>query len=82
MIFLTLVVLADSLFGDRGIAARMRTQNELELGRRELAAMKHENAGLRMQVRRLGHDPDAIEAVARGELGLIRRGEILILIAR
>jgi len=82
MIFLTLVVLADSVFGDRGIAERARVQREMERRRQELAAVKQENAGLRVQVRRFKSDPDAIESLAREELGLIRPGELLILIAR
>src|SRR6185503_14215346 len=36
------------------------------------------NARLREQARRLRNDPRAIESVARGELGLLRPGEILV----
>ena len=82
LIILTLIVAADSLFGERGLAARARIQRELAERRQDVSVMKNENAGLRSQVRRLGSDPDAIESVAREELGLIRPGELLILIAR
>ena len=82
MIVLTLVVLADSLFGERGIGARVAMLRQFEQTRQQLALVKNENAGLREQVRRLESDPGTIEAVAREELGLIRPGELLFLIAR
>ena len=82
LIVLTLIVAADSLFGDRGFAARARIQRQLATSRAELGGMKNENAGLRVQVRRLKDDPDAIESIAREELGLVRPGELLVLIAR
>ena len=80
MVFLTLVVLADSLFGERGFAARARFQRAFFESREQLAAVQNENAGLREQIRRLQSDPDAIEAVAREELGLIRPGELLVIV--
>jgi cell division protein FtsB len=80
MVFLTLVVLADSLFGERGFAARARFQRAFVESRQQLAAVQDENAGLREQIRRLQSDPDAIEAVAREELGLIRPGELLVIV--
>ena len=82
MIFLTLLVLVDSLFGDRGFAARARLNDDMAATASQLSAIRNENAGLREQIRRLESDPDAIEALAREELGLIRPGEVLFLIAR
>lgn len=81
MIFLTLVVAADSLFGERGLASRGRLQRDVAHVRHELAAIRNENAGLREQIRRLESDPGAIEAVAREDLGLIRSGEMLFVIS-
>jgi len=42
--------------------------------------LKQENAGLREQIRRLREDPEAIEAIARQDLGLMRPGEILVIV--
>ena len=75
--FLTCAVVADSLIGERGFAARARAADEYSKATRALRAMQNENAGLREQIRRLQSDPTTIEAVAREELGLIRPGEIL-----
>ena len=82
MVVLILVALADSLFGDRGISARGRVRREYQQTQQELAAIREVNAGLREQIRRLQSDPDAIETVAREDLGVIRPGELLVLIAR
>jgi cell division protein FtsB len=82
MVFLTLVVLADSLFGERGFAAGARINEQFARSQQQLTAVQTENAGLREQIRRLESDPSAIEEVARGELGMIRPGELLILLAR
>ena len=82
MIFLTLVVAVDSFFGDRGLTSQARVQREMVAAAEQLATMKNENAELREQIRRYESDPDAIESLAREELGLIRPGELLVLIAR
>jgi cell division protein FtsB len=46
----------------------------------EIARRRADNAALRVQVQRLLEDPAAIEDVARRELGMVRRGEILFII--
>ena len=45
-----------------------------------LARARVENAQLREQARQLREDPQAIEEIARRELGLIRPGEKLFII--
>ena len=82
MVFLTLLVAVDSLFGDRGFTARARLDQEMSAASSHLAALKDENAGLREQIRRLESDPGAIELLAREELGFIRPGELLVLFVR
>ena len=81
MIFLTLLVAADSLFGERGLASRGRLQHDVAQVRNDLSTIRNENAGLREQIRRLESDPRAIEAIAREDLGLIRPGEVLFVIS-
>ena len=46
----------------------------------DLASLRVENARLREDVRRLREDPETIEYVARKDLGLARRGEILVVL--
>ena len=81
MIFLALVVAADSLFGERGLASHGRLQRDVAQVRHDVSTIRNENAGLREQIRRLQSDPTMIEAVAREELGLIRPGELLFVMA-
>lgn len=80
LVFVTCVLMLDALFGERGLAERMRARRAYEQAGMDLGRMKQENAGLRDEARRLRDDPATIESVAREDLGMIRRGEILIVI--
>ena len=80
VIFLACCVLANSLFGEAGLAATMRARRNYVRAEEQLLSLKNTNAGLREQVRRLSNDPGEIEGVARTELGLIRPGEVLFVI--
>ena len=70
----------DALFGESGLAETMRAKRTYQQAEVDLGRMKHENAGLREEARRLRDDASTIESVAREELGMIKRGEILIVI--
>jgi cell division protein FtsB len=80
LVFITCVLLAESLLGDRGLAQTIRARRAYRASETAVAKLRNENAGLREQIRRLRSDPREIEAVARRELGLIRPGEVLFLI--
>ncbi|CAN5838672.1 hypothetical protein BH24ACI5_BH24ACI5_24970 [soil metagenome] len=76
----TLVVLVDAVFGGRGLAETLKARRLHAEARAELLTLQHANAGLREQARRLSEDPEAIEDVARKELGLIRHGEVRVVV--
>lgn len=78
LLFVASVLLVNGLFGERGLLASMRARKAYAAAGLELDRLRGENAVLRERARRLRHDPAAIEAVARGELGLVRPGEILV----
>jgi cell division protein FtsB len=80
LVFVSCVVLFDGLFGDRGLAQTIKARQELRRSSEDLASLKRKNAALQDEVRRLREDPATLEAVARAELGLIRRGEILVIL--
>ena len=80
MLFTACVLLVNGLFGDRGLTETIRARRAYAASVRELNQLKRENAELRDFVRRLRADPATIEGVARGELGLVRDGEILVTI--
>jgi len=78
--FAACVILVNGIFGERGLTDTLRARRSYAAAARDLTRLKHENAGLRDTVRRLRSDPATIESVARGELGLVRPGEILVTI--
>ena len=78
--FVTMVILVDALFGEEGYVARVRARAEYERHVSRLHAVRQENIVLHERQRRLREDRGAIEEMARRELGLIRRGEIVFLI--
>ncbi len=79
-IFITAVLLVDTVFGEKGLVALVKARRQLASIERALDQARNENQALRAEARRLREDPSAIEALARGELGLIRPGEKLFII--
>ena len=80
VVFVASVFVIDSLVGDRGLLATMRARRDYDTAAAALARQRMENARLREEARRLLEDPEAIEEIARRELGLIRRGEKVFII--
>jgi cell division protein FtsB len=78
--FLASVFVVDGLVGDRGLLATMRARRDYDTAAAAVARQRAENARLREEARRLREDPDAIEEIARRELGLIRPGEKVFII--
>jgi len=73
-------LLVGSLFGDRGLLYLVAQQERTEALRREIEALKAQNAVLAGEIRALRSDPRAIERLARESLGLAREGETVFLI--
>lgn len=80
LLFATLVLVLDALVGEAGLAATLRARTGYAAAQADLHRIRQENAALLDEIRRLQHDPAAIEEVAREELGLIRPGEVLIVV--
>jgi cell division protein FtsB len=74
------VLIVDALVGDRGFLAMLKARQQFRTLEATLTRSRGENARLREQARALREDPDAIEEIARRELGLIRPGEKLFII--
>ena len=75
-----MVLVADSVVGERGLLAMMRARQEYEALAAALARQRAENARLREEARRLLEDPNAIEEIARRELGFIKPGEKIFIV--
>ena len=80
LLFVASVLVANAFVGDRGLfASRAAARAHHQLAT-EIDAIKSDNDRLRITARQLRDNPDAIEALARQELGLIRPGEIVFLL--
>ena len=74
------VLVVDALVGDKGVLQMLKKRQEAEALNRKLTAAQAENARLNEVANRLRHDAQAIEDLARRDLGLIKKGEKLFII--
>jgi cell division protein FtsB len=80
LIFIGCVLVIDALVGDKGLLAMIKARQEFRALEQSLAGARSDNGRLREQARRLREDPDAIEDIARRELGLMKPGEKLFIV--
>jgi cell division protein FtsB len=73
---LALLLLQD-VFGNHGVLAMRRSQQEAREVQRQIDQMNEENRQLEDRVKALKTDPQAIERIAREEMGLARPGEYI-----
>jgi cell division protein FtsB len=73
---LALLLLQD-VFGNHGVLAMRRSQQEAREVQRQINQMNEENRQLEDKVKALKTDPQAIERIAREEMGLARPGEYI-----
>ncbi len=74
------LLLANALIGERGLLDSLAARHENHRLDASINELRQQNARLRDEARRLREDPQAIEDVARGELGMIKVGELLFLL--
>ena len=75
-----IVLVVDALVGDKGLIEMQKKREEYRALETTLARSRAENARLREEARRLKEDPEAVEEIARRELGFIKPGEKLFII--
>jgi cell division protein FtsB len=81
IVLATIILIVDALVGDKGLLERVRENQRSRQVAESLENLRRENAQLREQARRLREeDPNAIEAAARKQLGMIKPGEMLFII--
>lgn len=80
LVFIIVVLVVDGLVGENGLLQRLRARDQAAAQHAAISSLRAENQALRAEIRRLREDPGAIELLARGELGLIRPGEVLFII--
>ena len=74
---LTLVAVPALLLAPQGLPRLRTLESELSTVRNENAALEAQVEVLRRDVRDLRDDPAAVERIARTELGLVRKSEVV-----
>jgi len=72
-------LLFTSLLGDKSLFQLHRMEQARQWWVRENAALVKENGGLRVKIKSARHDPFVVEKIARDELGMVRKDEIVYL---
>jgi cell division protein FtsB len=80
LVFAAVVLLADALVGERGLVATTRARRVSDELAEKVERLRRDNRQLRDRAKRLREDPTTIESLAREELGLIRQGEVLVVV--
>src|ERR1700691_5400014 len=71
------LLLLQDVFGTHGVVAMRRAQKEAASVQKEIDLINQENQQLQDRVQSLKNDPQAIEHIAREEMGLARPGEYI-----
>ncbi len=66
------------MFSDSGLADLFKLRSEKDRLLQENARLKRENLTMYRTIERLKNDPDYIESIARKELGMIKKGEVIL----
>src|SRR5690606_31152715 len=72
--------LVDGVFGQGGLIENERLRQEIARDEAALERLVEENESLREETRRLKEDPSAIEDLARRHLGLLKEGELVVIL--
>jgi cell division protein FtsB len=73
------LAVVDGVFGERGLLANVQLRQRNARQHASIDELTSRNDALTGEIRRLREDPSAIEELAREELGLIKDGELLII---
>lgn len=74
------VISIDAVVGEKGLLETFRARRGHAALVQSIGQLQRDNARMRDYVRRLREDPAAIEEVARRKHGLIKPGEVLIIV--
>jgi cell division protein FtsB len=80
LVLLAAMLVAESLFGSRGLSAMLQARKDYGTAAADLDRLRAENARLHAEATRLREDPAAIEEAARRDLGYIAPGEKLFIL--
>jgi cell division protein FtsB len=75
------LLLISDVFGTHGVLAMRRSQRQAADIEKKIEQLNAENAQLETKVKALKTDPEAIEKIAREEMGLAKQGEYIFKVA-
>lgn len=82
LLFLAILVLFNLIliviFSDNGLVDLILLRKEKERSAEKNREVIRENLSLYREIERLKHDPEFIESVARKELGVVGKGEVIL----
>ena len=74
------VITIDALVGEKGLLQTFRARREHAQLEASISRLQYDNSRLRDYARRLKEDPATIEEEARRKLGLVKPGEVLVIV--
>ena len=77
LLVFTVVSLSLRILSEEGLPRYRKLRAQLEHVEQDNQALQKRITRLTREVKALAHDPEAVERIARDELGLLREGEIL-----
>jgi cell division protein FtsB len=77
LLVFTVMSVSLRILSDEGLPRFRKLRAQLEHVQRERRQMEAQIKRLEREVRGLSRDPEAVERIARDELGLLREGELL-----
>jgi cell division protein FtsB len=77
---LTVAMLLLAIFNDKGALAVYARSLKLDAVNKENAAIEEQNKELQRENKALEDDPAAIEKIAREKLGLVKPGEVILVL--
>jgi cell division protein FtsB len=77
---LALLLIAD-VFGTHGVLAMRRSQRQAADIQKKIEQLNQQNQQLESRVKALKSDPEAVERIAREEMGLAKPGEYIFKVA-
>jgi len=77
LLLTALVVVPLRIFDEKGLPRYATLKDELHKAKQQTSDVREQVRALQRHVEALRSDPNAIEAVARQELGLVKRDEIV-----
>ena len=79
LVLVLVIAIVDGVFGERGLLANIEARQRIATEQAAINEMSATNDAMTDDIRRLREDPAAVEELARDELGLIKDGELLII---